>query len=148
MVWLCCFVSLKSRNSPERHWRFGCTRAKYGAVYLWASTSVSTPGQCSPPTAEKLASFLHRLCSLPITILYIIHRLSSFKENGISATGLCHRHQMGPTQMGTIGRLHPKIETESLPRNVEYSIDDRKMDNIQDCDSYINIPSSQTYRVH
>jgi hypothetical protein len=29
---------------------------------------------------------------------------------------------------------------------VEFPIKDRTMDNVQNCDSYINIPSSQTYR--
>jgi hypothetical protein len=31
---------------------------------------------------------------------------------------------------------------------VEFSIKDRTMDNVQNCDSYINMPSSQTYREH
>jgi hypothetical protein len=39
-----------------------------------------------------------------------------------------------------------KAETESSLRNVAFEIEDRTMDNVQNCDSYINIPSSQTYR--
>jgi hypothetical protein len=31
-------------------------------------------------------------------------------------------------------------------RNAVFQIKDRTMDNVQNCDSYINIPSSQTYR--
>jgi hypothetical protein len=31
---------------------------------------------------------------------------------------------------------------------VEFQIKDRTMDNVQNCDSYINIPLSQTYRYH
>jgi hypothetical protein len=37
------------------------------------------------------------------------------------------------------------METESILQNVVLK-EDRTMDNVQNCDTYINIPSSQTYR--
>jgi hypothetical protein len=45
-----------------------------------------------------------------------------------------------------MGRLHLDTETESSLRNVMFEIEDRTMDNVQNCDSYINIPSSHTYK--
>jgi hypothetical protein len=43
-------------------------------------------------------------------------------------------------------RFNLNKETESSLRIVVFYIKDRTMDNVQNCDSYINIPSSQTYR--
>jgi hypothetical protein len=45
-----------------------------------------------------------------------------------------------------LSRFHPKTEKESGLQNVVFQIKDRTMDNVQNCDSYINILSSQTYR--
>jgi hypothetical protein len=46
-----------------------------------------------------------------------------------------------------LSRFHLKIETESSFQNVLFQIKYRTMDNnVQNWDSYINIPSSQTYR--
>jgi hypothetical protein len=41
------------------------------------------------------------------------------------------------------GGTHLKKETESSLRNVVFQIKGRTMDNVQNCDSYINTPSSQ-----
>jgi hypothetical protein len=41
---------------------------------------------------------------------------------------------------------HLKTETESSLRKVEFLIRERMVDNVQNCDSYINIPLSQTFR--
>jgi hypothetical protein len=59
------------------------------------------------------------------------------KHNG-SETGFYLRLHVEPTQLGP-------INTASL-RNVVFQIKDRMMDNVQNCDNYINIPASQTYR--
>jgi hypothetical protein len=40
-------------------------------------------------------------------------------------------------------RFHLKMETESSLRNIVF-----KMNNVQNCDSYINLPVSQTYIKH
>jgi hypothetical protein len=40
-----------------------------------------------------------------------------------------------------LSRFHMKTETESSLRNVAFWIKDITMDNVQNCDSYINIPS-------
>jgi hypothetical protein len=42
-------------------------------------------------------------------------------------------------------RFHMKTATESSLRNVVFEIKQRT-NNIQNCDSYINIPASETYR--
>jgi hypothetical protein len=41
-----------------------------------------------------------------------------------------------------LSRCHLKTERESSLRNVVFLIKDRTMDHVQNCDSYINIPSS------
>jgi hypothetical protein len=42
--------------------------------------------------------------------------------------------------------LHLKTETESSLRNAVFEMKIRLLDNVQNCDSYINIPLSQSYR--
>jgi hypothetical protein len=44
-----------------------------------------------------------------------------------------------------LSRLHLKVGTKFSLRKVGLSIKDTTMDNAQNCDNYINIPSSQTY---
>jgi hypothetical protein len=44
-----------------------------------------------------------------------------------------------------LNRFHPETETEASPRNAVLN-KGRAMDNVTNVDSYINIPSSQTYR--
>jgi hypothetical protein len=43
-------------------------------------------------------------------------------------------------------RIIMKTEIESSLRNVVFWIKNKTLDNVQNCDSYINIPSSQTYK--
>jgi hypothetical protein len=44
-------------------------------------------------------------------------------------------------------RFHLKTETEFSLGNV-FKMKDWIMGNVQNCESYVNIPSSQTYRSH
>jgi hypothetical protein len=62
----------------------------------------------------------------------------------------CWYPEVGTSSMdlALLSRFHLKTETESNLRNVEFQIKDRTMDNVQNCGSYINIPSSQTFRYH
>jgi hypothetical protein len=48
--------------------------------------------------------------------------------------------------LGSTEKLPPEEGTESSLKNVVFWIKDMMMDNFQNCDSYIDIPSSQTYR--
>jgi hypothetical protein len=83
----------------------------------------------------------------------IIQRPGFYLKDNVSENAFCLRLQVEPTQLGAIDRVilclqnqqHLKTEIESCLRRVLYK-EDRTMDNVQNCDSYINIPSSQTYR--
>jgi hypothetical protein len=45
-----------------------------------------------------------------------------------------------------LSRSHLKKATESSLRNIVFKIKDRAMDNVHNCDRYINVPSPQTCR--
>jgi hypothetical protein len=70
-----------------------------------------------------------------------------FKHN-VPQTGFCIRLQVEPAQLGPIDRWGPSsIYWAQLSRShMKTETESRTMDNVQNCDSYINIPSSQTYR--
>jgi hypothetical protein len=103
--------------------------------------------------------------SLTVTILDIIHRHLFYLKHSISEIGSCLRIQVQQTQLAPVDRsslcvkrqtssvywaqqnvLHLETETESSIQKVVFSIKDRTMDNVQNCDSYINTPSPQTCR--
>jgi hypothetical protein len=63
-------------------------------------------------------------------ILYILRLNSLNKWITLAILGIIHRHIF------------------RLKHDIVVWIKDRTMDNVQNCDSYINIPSSQTYRQH
>jgi hypothetical protein len=120
---------------------------------------------CYQPNRLMLAIGLRRWCiNITITILDIIHVLSfiyntTFRRlNTISVFrwNLFSWAQQivllsGPeTEISSIywaqrRNFHMKTEAEFSLRNVVLQIKDSTMD-VQNCDSYINIPSSQTYR--
>jgi hypothetical protein len=54
----------------------------------------------------------------------------------------CSKTETSSIYWSQLSRFNLKMETKSSPRNVM-----RTMDNVQNCDSYINIPSSQTYNL-
>jgi hypothetical protein len=62
---------------------------------------------------------------------HMLETKSSTSETDISSFYWAH-----------LSRFHLKTETESSLQNFVYSNKDRAMDNVQNCDSYINIPSS------
>jgi hypothetical protein len=61
----------------------------------------------------------------------LVHRLAFYRKHDVSESGFCLRLQADPIQMDPVDRGSLCLRT---------------MDNVQNCDSYINIPSSQTYR--
>jgi hypothetical protein len=74
--------------------------------------------------------------AITIIILDITHRPALYLKRNISETVFCLRLQILPTQL---------VSLDSL-RNIVFEMKDRTMDNVQNYDSCINIPSSQTYR--
>jgi hypothetical protein len=86
--------------------------------HLW--TSVTTPVGFVEPIQNK-PNWCHHLC--PETDISHIHRAQ-------------------------LSRLHPKTEAETSLRNVVFQIKDRMADNVQNGDSYINMPSSQIHRFY
>jgi hypothetical protein len=108
---------------------------------------------------------MHDNTRITITILDIIHHHIFYLKHDVSDTRFGFRLQVETTPLGPIYRasifveteaspiywaqlsgFHLKIEIKSSPRNVVLQVKDRTMDNVRNCDSYINIPSSQTYR--
>jgi hypothetical protein len=109
-------------------------------------------------------------------MLDIIHRPHFYLKHNASETGFCLRLQVSllssaqqialvsVVMLGErerecvcvcetnaifwvqLGRFHLKTETVTSHRSVAFQIKVRTMDNVQNVDSYINIPPSQTYR--
>jgi hypothetical protein len=77
---------------------------------------------------------------ITITILYIIRHLVSCLKHIVSETGFFLHRQAEPTQFGPIDIVSLCLQI------VVFQIKNRTMDDIQNCDSYINISLSQTYR--
>jgi hypothetical protein len=77
------------------------------------------------------------------TILDIIHLPLSYLKHNVSETGVCLRLQVDATQST---ELLPVSGTEQVPSEDGDRIQSPKMDNAQNCDRYINIPPSHTYR--
>jgi hypothetical protein len=98
--------------------------------------------------------------------MYIIHRPVFYLKHDVSETGFCLRFQVEPTQFGpkdtAVLRLwsgdgeggilyilnttaYDSPEDGDRIQCVVFVIKERTMDNVQNCDSYIHIPSSQTY---
>jgi hypothetical protein len=81
-------------------------------------------------------------------ILDIIHRPVFCLKHFVSETGFCLRPAVKFFQefyRAQLSTLHLKTDTEFSFRNFVFEIKDRTMDNVHCYDSYINIPSSQTY---
>jgi hypothetical protein len=105
-----------------------------------------------------------------IAILGITHRSDFYLNHDVSETGYCLRLQVSPAQFDSIDRANlcfraasiylsnrvcttwrPKYNRVSETSCSEWNkhknkIKDRTMGNDQNCDSYIDIPASQTYR--
>jgi hypothetical protein len=60
----------------------------------------------------------------------------------------CIRRQREALSIDLISLDVTLTETQFILRNVMFKIKDRTMGIVQNCNSYINIPSSQTYRSH
>jgi hypothetical protein len=92
------------------------------------------------PSARKRWSLLVPGFNITIRILDIIHPpLFRFNSN-ISETGFCLSLFVKLTPFGPLDK--PSL----CLRNVVFKIKDRTIDNVQNCDNYINILSSQAYR--
>jgi hypothetical protein len=89
-----------------------------------------------------------------VIILDIIRRLVFYVKCNVSETGSClslgGTYSVSGQETGTISaqlhKYHLKTETESSLQNVVFYLKDRTIYNVQNCDSYVIIPSSQTYR--
>jgi hypothetical protein len=77
---------------------------------------------------------------ITITILDIIYRLVFYLKYNVSET------ETSSIYLNQLSMYQLKMETESRLWKAVLQLDDRTMDNVQNCDSYINIPSSETYR--
>jgi hypothetical protein len=83
----------------------------------------------------------HNSKHYPSSCLYL---KQNFSEVGFPVSG--PESEIISIYWAQLSKFKLKAEAESNLRNVVFQIKDRTMDNIQNCDSYINIPSSQTYR--
>jgi hypothetical protein len=103
------------------------------------------------------------ICGLHVTILYIIHRPDFHWKHNVSETGFCLRLEVERTPKpywcccwcpetetssiywAQLSRFHLKTDRIQSPKHCVLNRN-RAMDNVQNWDSYINIPLSQTYR--
>jgi hypothetical protein len=68
-----------------------------------------------------------------VILIYHCHK----PINSINLLGSKRRRNVFPVSCGQTYRVE-----------MSFKIKGRMMDNVKNCDSYINIPSSQTYRYH
>jgi hypothetical protein len=74
--------------------------------------------------------------NINITILYIIQRPVFYLKLIVSEPVFCLRLQVQPTQLSPIDIVSLSPETDSSLRNVVFSIKDKMMAYVQNCDRY------------
>jgi hypothetical protein len=78
---------------------------------------------------------------MTISILDIIHRTVFYLKHDVSETAFCLRIQVEPTQLG---QASPPEDGNILQYPKRRVLNKRQDDGY--CDSYLNIPLSETYR--
>jgi hypothetical protein len=95
--------------------------------------------QASIQTAAAAPNMLTLECYRVLSVRACAHYSSKWKQ-------MAHRyHSSGHLSILSF-KLNKITETESILRDGMFQAKHGTMDNAQNCDSYIDIPSSQTYR--
>jgi hypothetical protein len=81
--------------------------------------------------------------NLNIIILDIIHRPVLYLKTTFWRLNFVFVFRRGCAQLS---RYHLRTEAKSNLPNILFQIKDRRIDNVRNCNSYINISSLQTYR--